>query len=406
YAIIGLVLMPLYYRLNLTSIYTYLDGRFGRHAYKTGASFFLLSRTVIAAFRLFLVANVLQIILFDNYGVPFWANVIITILLIWLYTFKGGIKTIVWTDTLQTLFMLVAVGVVIHSIQERMDIHNLFAYVSESKYSRIFFFDDLKSADYFWKQFLSGAFIAVVMTGLDQDMMQKNLTCKTLGDAQKNMFWFTIVLVIVNFFFLSLGVLLTEYAASHGIDAHKDALFPTLAMEGNLGYVVPLFFVLGLIAATYSSADGTLTALTTSFSIDILEIKKKKATQQVRIRKQVHIMFSVIMALTILIFKYFIADESVIAKLFQFAGYTYGPLLGLYAYGMFTKWSTNDKLIPVIAILAPALTYFINYLCIKYFAFDFGFFVLIINGLITFIGLLSTAHNKPEKHKRDDGKRS
>ena len=406
YAVIGLILLPLYYRLNLTSIYTYLEGRFGRHAYKTGASFFLLSRTVGSAIRLFLVANVLQIILFNNYGVPFWANVLITILLIWLYTFKGGIKTIVWTDTLQTLFMLVAVGVAIYSIQERMDIHNLFAYVSESKFSRIFFFDDLKSADYFWKQFLAGAFIAIVMTGLDQDMMQKNLTCKTLGDAQKNIFWFTIILVVVNFFFLSLGVLLTEYAASHGIDAHKDALFPTLAMGGNLGYVVPIFFVLGLIAATYSSADGTLTALTTSFSIDILEIKKKDAVKQERVRKQVHVMFSVIMALTILIFKYFIADESVIAKLFQFAGYTYGPLLGLYAYGMFTTWGTNDKLIPVIAILAPALTYLINYLCIKYFAFDFGFFVLIINGLITFIGLLITAHNKPEKQRPDDGKRS
>ena len=394
YAIIGLVLMPLYYRLNLTSIYSYLYERFGWHAYKTGASFFLLSRTIGSAFRLFLVANVLQIILFDSYGIPFWANVILTILLIWLYTFKGGIKTIVWTDTLQTLFMLVAVGVAIYSISDKLQIDNLFSYVAESKFSKTFFFEDIKVGDYFWKQFLAGAFIAVVMTGLDQDMMQKNLTCKTLKDAQKNMFWFTIVMVIVNFFFLSLGVLLTDYAAINGIDAHKDALFPTLAMEGNLGYVVPLFFILGLIAATYSSADGTLTALTTSFSIDILDIKKKPEKEQVKTRKRVHIMFSIIMALTILIFKYFIADESVIAKIFQFAGYTYGPLLGLYAFGLFTKLNVKDKAIPFIAILAPIFTYLINYYTIKLFDFDFSFFVLVINGLLTFIGLLLFTQKK------------
>ena len=275
YAVIGLILLPLYYRLNLTSIYSYLQDRFGVYSYKTGASFFLLSRTIGAAFRLFLVANVLQIILFDAYGIPFWVTVSITILLIWLYTHKGGIKTIVWTDTLQTLFMLIAVGVCIYTISEEMQISNLFSYVKESEFSRTFFFDDVNASNYFWKQFLAGTFIAIVMTGLDQDMMQKNLTCRNLKDAQKNMFWFTIVLVIVNFFFLALGVLLTDYAQRNGIDAHKDELFPILATQGNLGTTTALFFLLGLIAAAYSSADSALTSLTTSFSIDILEIDKK-----------------------------------------------------------------------------------------------------------------------------------
>ena len=388
YAVIGLVLLPLYYKLNLTSIYTYLQDRFGNYSYKTGASFFLLSRTIGAAFRLFLVANVLQIILFDNYGIPFWATVSITILLIWLYTFKGGIKTIVWTDTLQTLFMLIAVGVCIYTISDEMKIDNLFTYVSDSEFSKTFFFDDINAGNYFWKQFLAGAFIAVVMTGLDQDMMQKNLTCRNLKDAQKNMFWFTIVLVIVNFFFLALGVLLTDYAQQNGIDAHKDQLFPIIATKGSLGLATALFFLLGLIAAAYSSADSALTSLTTSFSIDILEIDKKKDKKlQEKTRKKIHIAFSFILVATILIFKYFIADASVIAKIFTFAGYTYGPLLGLYTFGMFTKLNTKDKLVPLICIISPILTYFISYYCKEKLGFDFGFFVLVLNGFLTFVGL-------------------
>jgi len=343
YAVIGLILLPLYYRLNLTSIYSYLQDRFGVYSYKTGASFFLLSRTIGAAFRLFLVANVLQIILFDAYGIPFWVTVSITILLIWLYTHKGGIKTIVWTDTLQTLFMLIAVGVCIYTISEEMQISNLFSYVKESEFSRTFFFDDVNAGNYFWKQFLAGTFIAIVMTGLDQDMMQKNLTCRNLKDAQKNMFWFTIVLVIVNFFFLALGVLLTDYAQRNGIDAHKDELFPILATQGNLGTTTALFFLLGLIAAAYSSADSALTSLTTSFSIDILEIDKKTTKdEQEKIRKKIHILFSILLIATIVVFKYFIADQSVIANIFKAAGYTYGPLLGLYAFGLFTSKSKRQ----------------------------------------------------------------
>ncbi len=389
YAVIGLVLLPLYYRLNLTSIYTYLKDRFGKYSYKTGASFFLLSRVVGSSFRLFLVANVLQLILFDSYGVPFWVTVIITILLIWLYTFKGGIKTIVWTDTLQTLFMLISVGICIYTISDALNIQSIFTYVSESKLSKAFFFDDIKAGNYFWKQFFTGAFIAIVMTGLDQDMMQKNLTCKTLKDAQKNMFWFTIVLVIVNFFFLALGILLTDYATIHNLDAHKDQLFPIVAIFGNLGIGVSLFFILGLVAAAYSSADSALTALTTSFSIDILEIdQKKNEVDQVKIRKRVHIIFSFVLIFTILVFKYFIADESVISKIFQFAGYTYGPLLGLYSFGLFTRLKVKDIAVPFIALIAPLLTIAISYYSKKWFGFDFGFFVLILNGALTFIGLL------------------
>ena len=388
YAVIGLVLLPLYYRLNLTSIYTYLEDRFGKYSYKTGASFFLLSRTIGAAFRLFLVANVLQIILFDAYGIPFWITVSITILLIWLYTFKGGIKTIVWTDTLQTLFMLIAVGVCIYTISDEMEISNIFSYVADSELSKTFFFDDVNAGNYFWKRFLAGAFVAIVMTGLDQDMMQKNLTCRNLKDAQKNMFWFTIVLVIVNFFFLALGVLLTDYAQQNGIDAHKDQLFPIIATKGNLGLATAIFFLLGLIAAAYSSADSALTSLTTSFSIDILEIDKKKdKKEQEKTRKKIHILFSFILIATILIFKYFIADESVIAKIFTFANYTYGPLLGLYAFGLFTKLKVKDKMVPFICLVSPFLTFSINYLALEYIGFDFGFSLLILNGLVTFIGL-------------------
>ncbi|WP_340075686.1 sodium:solute symporter [Leptobacterium sp. I13] len=389
YFIIGVVLLPLYYRLNLTSIYTYLQERFGDYSYKTGASFFLISRVIGASFRLFLVANVLQIILFDAMGIPFWVTVVITILMIWLYTFRSGIKTIIWTDTLQTLFMLIAVGVAIYSVYEDLGIETIgiIDYISQSELSKMFFFDNFKSADYFWKQFFSGAFIAVVMTGLDQDMMQKNLTCKTLKDAQKNMFWFTIVLTIVNFIFLSLGLLLTVYAQQNGIDAHKDDLFAILAKD-HLGIGVFIFFLIGLIAAAYSSADSALTSLTTSFSVDILNIERLNKKEQVALRKRIHIFISLVLVLVIISFKYIIQNESVIAKLFVFAGYTYGPLLGLYSFGLFTKWKVKDQWVPVIALLSPIISYFVSEYSTLWFGFNFGFFILVLNGLITFIGLI------------------
>jgi len=391
YLVIGTVLLPLYYKMNLTSIYTYLEERFGTYSYKTGASFFLLSRIVGASFRLFLVANVLQIILFDNLGIPFWATVVMTIALIWLYTFRSGIKTIVYTDTLQTLCMLIAVGVSIYYVSDDLGIQggDLISHIAHSDLSKIFFFDDYKSADYFWKQFISGAFIAIVMTGLDQDMMQKNLTCRNLKDAQKNMFWFTIVLVFVNLFFMALGILLTEYARVNGIDASKDDLFPVIATQSGLGIGIATFFILGLIAAAYSSADSALTSLTTSFSIDIIDIEKRFSPKdQISVRKKIHIAISIMLILVIVSFKYFIKDESVIAKLFVFTGYTYGPLLGLFSFGMFSKWQVKDKLVPIVAITAPILSYLISVNSLAWLGFEFGFFILILNGALTFLGLV------------------
>ena len=390
YWVIGTVLLPLYYKLNLTSIYGYLESRFGFYSYKTGALFFIISRLIGASFRLFLVANVFQLFLFDAIGVEFWQTVTITILLIWLYTYKSGIKTIIWTDSLQTLFMLTALGVTIVYVSGdlNLSLSTLTEFINQSEFSQIFFFNDYKSSNFFWKQFLSGAFIAIVMTGLDQDMMQKNLTCKTLKEAQKNMFWFTLILTVVNFIFLILGLLLTEYAQLNGFDIHKDNLFPFLA-KNHLGTTVYIFFLLGLIAAAYSSADSALTSLTTSFSIDIIDIKNKYAlNKQEAIRKRIHVLMSFILVLIIIAFKYIIKNESVIERLFVFAGYTYGPLLGYYSFGLFTKLKIKDKLSPYIAITAPILSYVLSVLCESLLDFEFGFFILVLNGAIMFLGLL------------------
>jgi Na+/proline symporter len=393
YAVIALVLLPLYYRLNLTSIYSYLDGRYGVAAQYTGSSFFIISRVVGASFRLYLVAGVLQTFVFNSMGIAFWQTVTITVLLIWVYTFRAGIKTIIWTDTLQTLFMLVALGVAIYFIADNLEldgIGGITSYVAKSDMSQIFFFDDWKSGQYFWKQFFAGMFITIVMTGLDQDMMQKNLTCRSLKDAQKNMFWFTIVLTIVNLVFLVLGVLLTAYAQKEGITATKDDLFPTVAMNGNLGIGLGLMFILGLIAAAYSSADSALTSLTTSFSVDILKLENKKNANWTR--TAVHVGFSVLLILVIVIFNYLINDASVINKLFTFAGYTYGPLLGLFAFGILTKLKVHHLAIPFIAIASPFIAYLISYLADSLFDFKFGFFILLLNGLLTFLGLLAASY--------------
>lgn len=387
YVVIIKVLLPLYYRLQLTSIYTYLDQRFGPSSYKTGSAFFLLSRIIGASFRLYLVAIVLQYAVFDSLGVPFWATVMVTILLIWVYTFRSGIKTIIWTDTLQTAFMLAAVVITVFLIKKHLiPDTSLVEHISQSEMSRIFFFDEWKTANAFWKQFLSGAFITIVMTGLDQDMMQKNLSCRSLKDAQKNMFWLSIILVFVNLIFLSLGVLLYDYADVNGIAETGDKLFSAVALSGDLGIVVGIFFIIGLIAAAYSSADSALTALTTSFCVDILDIKSKDAEKGKRLRKQVHIMFSVILLLVILAFKYTV-DESVIKELFVAAGYTYGPLLGLYAFGLFSKWQVKDKWVPVIAIVAPILSYILKDNSQEWFGYTFGFELLLVNGLLMLVGL-------------------
>ncbi|RLD59714.1 MAG: sodium:solute symporter [Bacteroidetes bacterium] len=394
YFFIAKILLPIYYNLNLTSIYTYLEKRFGHYSYKTGASFFLLSRSIGAAFRLFIVANVLQLVIFEYWHIPFIVTVSLTILLIWLYTFKGGIKTIVWTDTLQTLFMLLAVGFAIYFISSSLNFNfkEMVNAVADSKLSKTWFFDDWNDKRNFFKQFFSGAFITIVMTGLDQDMMQKNLSCKNLKDAQKNMYWYGFAFLPANILFMSLGVLLYIFASKNGvtIPAHTDDLFPIIATKGFLPPVVGIFFILGLIAAAYSSADSALTALTTSFTIDILDIRKKIKDEHKRkkVRMQVHICVSIALAVLIMIFRA-INNQSVISAIFTVAGYTYGPLLGMYAFGLFTKYKLKDKLVPYIAISSPIMCLVINHFSEFWFnGYKFGFELLILNGLITFIGLL------------------
>ncbi len=398
YFIVIQVLLPLYYRLNLTSIYTYLEGRFGWRSYKTGASFFLISRIMGASFRLFLVANVLHISVFSSWNIPFWATVVITILLIWLYTFRGGIKTIIWTDTLQTLFMLLAVIITVVLIAKEMDLNfaGLAREVAQSDYSRIFFFSDWKAENHFIKQVLSGVFIVVVMTGLDQDMMQKNLSCRNLKDAQKNMYWMSIALVPVNLLFLSLGALLFIFAARHSIPIpeQSDDLFPLIATRGYLSPVVSIFLSIGLVAAAYSSADSALTSLTTSFTVDIMNGSSLPEKQLQRLRKMVHIGISVVLLGVILVFK-LINNQNVISAIFTAAGYTYGPLLGFYSFGLFTKYRVRDRWVPVIAIASPLISYIISSHSESWFnGYQFGFELLIMNGLLTFLGMLMIRKRK------------
>ncbi len=386
YLIISLVLIPLYYRMNLISIYGYLKDRFGNSSYKTGASFFLLSRVIGASLRLYIVANVLQMAIFDSWGIPYIVTVLITILLIWVYTFRSGIKTIIWTDTLQTLFMLLAVGTSIYLISEELNLGfvALVDTIKESEYSQVLFWEGNL---HFGKQFFAGIFIAIVMTGLDQDMMQKNLSCRSKEDAQKNLYWFSGALVVVNLVFLSLGALLYIYAEQKGITATKDALFPKVALNGGLGIGVGIIFILGLIAAAYSSADSALTSLTTSFCVDILDFDKEGDQQhQIQVRKLIHLIFSLILVVVIMIIKS-LNDDSVIDALFKLAGYTYGPLLGLYAFGLFTKWSVKDKWVPLVCVVSPFITHYINLNSETWFNYVFSFELLILNGILTFIGL-------------------
>ncbi len=392
YAFIANVLMPLYYRLQLTSIYTYLEGRFGRYSYKTGASFFLLSRIVGASFRLFLVANVLQLMVFDSWNVPFYVTVIVTIALIWLYTYRGGIKTIIWTDTLQTFSMLTAVVVSIILITRAMDlsIGEMIGRVAASDDSRIWVFDEWQRENHFFKHFLAGAFITIVMTGLDQDMMQKNLSCRNIKEAKKNMYMMSLALVPVNLVFLFLGAVLIQFAQFRGIPvpAASDDFFPLIATGGALPQVVGVFFIVGLVAAAYSSADSALTALTTSFTVDILEGQRWEERKLTLYRRWVHLGISVVLGLMIMLFRT-INDENVISAIFRVAGYTYGPLLGLYAFGLFTRLKVRDRWIPMLAILSPILSYLLsNFSEVLFNGYQFGFELLIVNGTIMFAGML------------------
>lgn len=397
YGVIMTVLMPLYYRLNLVSIYSYLEQRFDRWSYKTGSFFFLLSRSVGSSLRLYLSATVLQLFLFDAWNIPFYITVVITIFLIWIYTFKGGIKTIVWTDTFQTTFLVSSVIICVYLISERLGLSlgEMVNTVYNSSLSRVFYFDDVNNALFFPKQFFGGAFIAIAMTGLDQDLMQKNLTCRNLKDAQKNMFWLTFALVVVNLLFLTLGALLYIYSDVKGLSlpAVSDELFPRLAL-GEFGMVAGIFFLLGIIASSYASADSALAALTTSFCIDFLNFHDKPEPVKQRQKNIVHIGFSVLFLIIILIFKE-LNERSLIDAVLKIAGYTYGPLLGLFAFGVMTTRVVKDKLVPIICVLAPAVSYAISSNAVEWLGgYNFSYEILILNGAITMVGLWIISNKK------------
>lgn len=397
YFVVAYLLLPIYYKLNVTSIYEYLLQRFGVVSHKTGAFFFFVSRVLGAAFRLFLVAIVLQQFVFNAWNVPFEITVVISILLIWIYTNKGGIKTIVWTDTLQTLFMILAVILSIYFINESLgwSFSEFLASKELKEYSNIFVTDSVLEKSHFIKSFVGGMFITICMTGLDQDMMQKNLTCKSLKDAQKNMVSFSIVLVAVTFLFMLLGALLYIYANKNNVamplmdgQPRTDLLFPEIALNGGLGIILAITFMLGLIAAAYSSADSALTALTTSLCVDFLDIEKKPKEIQKSIRKKAHIAMSVVLVIVIIIFKY-VLTSNVIDSLLVVAGYTYGPLLGLFAFGIFTKHQVKDKYVWVVAVCSVILITIIGNIPPENLGgYVLGYELLPINGLLTFLGLL------------------
>ncbi|RLJ64498.1 SSS family transporter [Lacinutrix venerupis] len=406
YLVVAFVLIPLYYRLNVTSIYQYLEDRFGVVSYKTGAFFFLLSRVTGASFRLYLVALAMQYIVFESLGVPFWITVVISILLIWLYTNKGGIKTIIWTDTLQTIAMLTCVIVAIILILNKLDwtLAETFTKETFKNKSQIFYFDDFNSKINFWKYFIGGIFITIAMTGLDQDMMQKNLTCKTANESKKNMLSMSVLLVVVNLIFLTLGALLFIYADQFSVAipelngvTRTDLLFPEIAMNQGLGKGLAITFIIGLIAAAYSSADSALTSLTTSFSVDFLDIEKKPIEAQKPLRKKVHVAVSILLIVVVVIFNYL--EGSVVSNLFKFATFTYGPLLGLFAFGILTKRNIKDKYVWIIGLVSITITYLITLAPAAFsnsFIGNYAFHweILPLNGLITFLGLLLISKRK------------
>jgi Na+/proline symporter len=392
YFIIATVLLPLYYRLKLTSIYSYLDQRFGFWSYKTGAGFFIISRTLGASLRMYLVINVLQIFVFDAWHIPIWINVFVFILLIILYTLKGGIRTIIWTDTLQTTFMLLAVILSVIYISRDMNasMAGLVSEVRNSSVSKMFILD-WHHERFFLKQFFSGVFITIVMTGLDQEMMQKNLSCRNIREAQKNMFTFSGILVFVNLLFLFLGALLLIYVQNKEVAVKtSDDIFPIVALN-YLGPVPGIVFLIGLISAAFPSADGALTSLTTSVSIDFLGLEKRKGLTEkakTRMRYIVHISIAFVFFISVLIFSR-LSDRAVIDKLFTIAGYTYGPLLGLYSFGLFTRRKVKDRLTPVIAIVSPLVCFFLSrYSQMLFNGYKFGFELLLLNGFLTYAGLL------------------
>lgn len=399
YGVIAFVLLPVYYRMNLTSIYTYLKERLGISTYKTGAFFFILSRVVGASFRLYIVVYVLQLFIFQAWGVPFWLTVLIFILLILAYTFKGGVKTIVWTDSLQTTFMLLSLFLSVYLISDQLNwsFLEVISQITKSSYSDIFVWD-WHAGTFFPKHFFGGMFIAIAMTGLDQEMMQKNISCRNVGESQKNMVTFSIILVFVNLVFLSLGALLYLYIQKEGIvipERTTDDLFPSIALN-NLGTLSAICFIIGLISAAYPSADGALTALTASVCIDFLGFEEGKYSeeQKTRIRKRVHVIFGFVLLAVIVIF-HAINNQAVIRQIFKAANYTYGPLLGLFAFGILTKRNVLDKMVPVVGILSPIICYVLDVNSKEWFnGYKFGNELIIVNGCITFLGLLLLSRNK------------
>lgn len=393
YFLVAFLLLPVYYRYNLTTIYTYLLHRLGKYSYKTGASFFLLSKMTGAAVRFFVVCIILQRFVLNGVGVPFWLTVPIMVLLIWLYTRKGGIKTLVWTDSFQTTCMLVALLFIIYKVVMSLDIDisQAIQMISEDTHSRIFIFDDWISKQNFWKQFLSGIFVVIVMTGLDQDMMQKNLTCKTLKEAQKDMCTYGFAFVPANLLFLALGILLLILAQKQNmpLPSAPDDLLPMFAASGAMGTCVVVLFTIGIVAASFSSADSALTAITTSLCIDILGKPSNE-----KLRKKVHLLVALVFMLFIIAFKA-LNSTSVIDAIYILCSYTYGPLLGLFAYGLLTKKPVNDKVTPYIAIASPLLCFGLDFFTKQYWGYQFGYELLMLNGILTFLGLLiAQAFNK------------
>ncbi|MFA5300047.1 MAG: sodium:solute symporter [Lutibacter sp.] len=402
YIFITYVLLPIYFDLKLVSIYTYLEARFGIKTYKTGSLFFLISQSFGAALRLLLAAKILQYAVFESFHIPFYLTVLIILLLIWLYTHKSGIKTIVWTDTLQTFFLLMAVIVSIYVVKDSLNLSfsETITSVTNHKYFKVFDWD-FNSGSNFFKQFISGILIAVAMIGLDQNMMQKTLTCKTKKEAQKNILTFSLILAVTQFLFLGLGVMLYLYAEKFGIQLevengkfiNTDSLFPLLSLN-HFGTIASISFILGITAASFSSADSALTALTTSFTYDFLDIQHKSSKDKKRLKNIVLFGFSAVIFLIIMLFSESKGD--VISTIFTVAGYTYGPLLGLYLFGIFTKIKIKDAAVPYICILMPIITYFLNYIFITKFSFDLGFMNILVNASLTILSLI-IVQNKNEK---------
>lgn len=385
YLIVAFVLLPVYYRLNLTTIYTYLQTRLGRRAYKTGSSFFLLSKLIGAAVRFYVVCIILQRFVLDQLGIPFLVTVVFMVGLIWLYTRKGGIKTLVWTDSFQTLCMFLALILIIFHVMTALHLNLNLAVtaIANDSHSRVFIWQDWTSKQNFWKMFLSGIFIVIVMTGLDQDMMQKNLTCKSLREAQKDMCSYGLAFVPANLLFLSLGILLMMLSHREGIaiPCATDDLLPMFAATGSLGSLVIVLFTIGIVAASFSSADSAMTALTTTWCVDIMEKKDDE-----RLRKRTHLSFALLFVVFILAFKA-LNSTSVIDAIYIICSYTYGPLLGLFAFGLFTRWQVKDRYVPYIAIISPVICFAIETITRQTTGYEFGYELLMVNGLLTFVGL-------------------